>query len=223
MSMSITFLGHAGFLLSDGEHTLAIDPFLTGNPAADRAATEVRCNYIALTHGHDDHVGDTARIAKANEAMVIANYELANYLAEEGCAVEGGNPGGKIKTAFGWVAFTQAFHSSSHKGRYLGQPNGLVVRMGGVTFYHTGDTCLFSDMKLIRELYDPDVAAICAGDRFTMGPKHAAMAAQWIGAPVAIPIHWGTWPVLAQSMEKFKPEGIEVKIMAAGESFEVGG
>jgi L-ascorbate metabolism protein UlaG (beta-lactamase superfamily) len=223
MSLAITFLGHAGFLLSDGTHTLALDPFLTGNPVAERAASDVRCNYVALTHGHVDHIGDAAAIANANNAKVIANFELANYLAEQGCAIDPGNPGGKIETPFGYVAFTQAFHSSSHEGVYLGQPNGLVVNMGGVTFYHTGDTSLFSDMKLIGDIYQPHVAAICAGDRFTMGPELATRAAEFIGAKTAIPIHWGTWPILAQSMEAFAPEGVEVKMMSAGDTWECDG
>ena len=169
MHADITYLGHSGFLFSDGTHTIAVDPFLTGNPAATHKPGDIRCTHIALTHGHADHFGDTIEIARANNAPVFAAFEITEYLAEQGVAnCEPGNPGGKIDAPFGSVAFTQAFHSSSYNGRYLGMPCGLVITIGGVTIYHCGDTALFSDMKLIGELYKPHVACIPIGDRFTM-------------------------------------------------------
>ena len=153
MTLDLTFLGHSGFLMSDGDHTLAIDPFLTGNPVATMAAGDVKCDAIALTHGHADHFGDTLAIAQANNANVIAAFEMCNYLQEQGHDnVNPGNPGGRIETPFGWVAFTHAFHSSSFEGQYMGMPCGLVVHMGGKTVYHCGDTGLFGDMKLIGEI-----------------------------------------------------------------------
>lgn len=222
MPITLTFLGHAGFLLDDGKHKVAVDPFLTGNPVAILKPKEVRCQSIVLTHGHGDHVGDTVSIAKANDATVYAANEIAEYLSEQGCKAEPGNPGGKIAADFGWVAFTQAFHSSSYEGRYMGMPCGVIVRLGGQTVYHCGDTGLFSDMKLIGELYRPDIALIPIGDRFTMGPELATKAAEWIMPKVAVPMHYGTWPLLVPDASGFTPDGMEVKVMEVGESWQYG-
>ena len=222
MPITLTFLGHAGFLLDDGKHKVAVDPFLTGNPVATMKPKEVRCQSIVLTHGHGDHVGDTVSIAKANGATVYAANEIAEYLSEQGCKAEPGNPGGKIAADFGWVAFTQAFHSSSYEGRYMGMPCGVIVRLGGQTVYHCGDTGLFSDMKLIGELYRPDIALIPIGDRFTMGPELATKAAEWIMPKVAVPMHYGTWPLLVPDASGFTPDGMEVKVMEVGESWQYG-
>ncbi|MEC9373025.1 MAG: metal-dependent hydrolase, partial [Planctomycetota bacterium] len=139
MGVEILFLGHAGFVLSSGKHTVAIDPFLTGNPVATMKAEEIDCTHIALTHGHADHLGDTVAIAKRTGATVFAAFEITEYLGEQGLEkLEPGNPGGQIKTDFGFIAFTQAFHSSSYEGRYMGMPCGLIVNIGGVTIYHCG-------------------------------------------------------------------------------------
>lgn len=222
MSANITYYGHSAFLYDDGKQSIAVDPFLTGNPVAKTKAADVRCDYIGLTHGHADHMGDTVAIAKANDAPVIAVFEIAEYLSSKGVSrTEPGNPGGKIKTGFGWVAFTQAFHSSSYDGQYMGMPTGLVVHIGGVTIYHCGDTALFSDMKLIGEIYKPQVACIPIGDRFTMGPELASRAAEMIGCRYAIPIHYNTWPPIAQDPAQFKPSGVEVKVMKPGEKWSV--
>ncbi len=218
MALMLTFLGHAGVQLTDGTHTLVVDPFLTDNPAASTSADQVQCEFIALTHGHADHLGDTVAIAKANKATVYAGYELSQYLEEQGLTTEPGNPGGRIGTPFGSVAFTQAFHSSSFEGRYLGMPCGLVIEMGGVTVYHTGDTALFGDMKLIGEIYQPDIALICAGDRYTMGPELASRAAELIDPSIAVPIHHGTWPAIEVDIARFAPVGIPVRVLQPGES-----
>jgi L-ascorbate metabolism protein UlaG (beta-lactamase superfamily) len=222
MAVSLTFLGHAGFLLDDGSQVVALDPFLTGNPVATMTADDIRCGHVVLTHGHADHLGDTVAIAKANDATVVAAFEISEFLGEQGCRCDPGNPGGKITTDFGWVAFTQAFHSSSYEGRYMGMPCGVVVHVGGVTVYHCGDTALFSDMKLIGEIYRPDIALIPIGDRFTMGPELASRAAEWIDPKVAIPIHYKTWPLLVSDASGFTPRGIEVKVMEPGESWQYG-
>jgi L-ascorbate metabolism protein UlaG (beta-lactamase superfamily) len=224
MKVEIEFLGHSGFLLRGKEGTLAIDPFLTGNPVAVKKHGEVACDYIALTHGHEDHMGDALDISKSNNAKVIASYEICEYLETEGAHTDPGNTGGKIATSFGWVAFTQAFHSSSYKGRYMGQPCGVVARFEheNFTFYHLGDTALFSDLHLLGELYMPDVAAIPVGDRFTMGPEQGRMAAEMVRPGIAIPIHWGTFPVLAQDISAFKPAGVEVRVMRPGETIQCG-
>jgi L-ascorbate metabolism protein UlaG (beta-lactamase superfamily) len=223
MAVSITFLGHSGFLLDDGQNTVAVDPFLTGNDLAKHSPSDIRCNYVALTHGHADHFGDTLEIAKQNGATVIGAFEIANYCNEQGIEnVEPGNPGGAVQTSFGSVTFTQAFHSSSYQGRYMGMPCGMVFDIGGVTFYHAGDTGLFSDMALIAELYKPDIAALPVGDRFTMDAKLATRAAEMIGPKVAIPIHYKTFGLLAQSAAGFNPKGVEVKELEPGESYRYG-
>lgn len=223
MGVQITFLGHAGLSITDGTHTLVIDPFLTGNPIAVHKPEEIKCDYLALTHGHGDHMGDAVDILKANGATTIAAFEICEYFGEEGIEkCEPGNPGGRIYTDFGYVAFTPAFHSSSYNGRYMGQPTGLVVNMGGVKIYHSGDTALFSDMKLIGEIAQPDIAFICAGDRFTMGPRLAAVAAEYVHPKIAVPIHWGTFDLLTSDLTDFTPRGVEVKVMQPGDVLAYG-
>jgi L-ascorbate metabolism protein UlaG (beta-lactamase superfamily) len=222
MAITLTYLGHAACLLDDGRTAVAIDPFLDDNPVADRKAADVRCRHIVLTHGHADHVGDAVAIAKANDATVFAAFELAEYLSELGCRTEGGNPGGKIATDFGWVAFTQAFHSSSYEGRYMGMACGTIVRLGDVTVYHCGDTALFGDMRLLGEIYRPAVALIPIGDRYTMGPELASRAAELIRPRIAVPIHYKTWPLLAQDASGFAPKGVEVRVLEVGESLRWG-
>jgi len=219
MSLKLTYLSHSGFLFDDGEFKLLMDPFLTGNERASHIPMEIECDVIALTHGHADHVGDTVDIAKRTGAKVIAAYELCNYLAEQGVEnVDPGNPGGRVYTDFGYVALTQAFHSSSYEGRYMGQPCGLVIAMGDKKVYHAGDTALFSDMKLIGELSKPDVSLLPVGDRFTMGPELATIAAEFVGAPITVPIHYKTFPVLRQDCQGFEPKGIEVRELHPGET-----
>lgn len=222
MSLDISFLGHSGFVLSDGTSRLAVDPFLSGNPVAVHSPEDIVCNYVALTHGHGDHLGDTVAIAKRNNATVIGSFEIGEFLGENGVErVEPGNPGGTIHTDFGSVTFTQAFHSSSYQGRYLGMPCGLVIQMGGHTVYHAGDTGLFGDMRLIGELYKPDIAMLPIGDRFTMNGQLAAKAAEWIGPGYAVPIHFKTFPLLAQDSTGFSPKGVQVKEMEPGEVWTV--
>jgi len=222
MTLSLPWHGHSTVQLDDGTHSLLIDPFFTDNPVATMAASDVSCTHIAITHGHGDHFGDCPQIAKACNATVIAAYEICEYLAEQGhTACEPGNPGGCITTDFGTVTFTHAFHSSSFEGRYMGMPCGLIITMGGSTIYHAGDTGLFGDMQLIGETWKPDLVLLPIGDRFTMGPDLATTAAEMIGAPAALPIHFNTWPLIEVDPDAFAPRNVEVLTMQPGETIDV--
>ena len=220
---TLTFLGHSAVLIDGGDSRVVVDPFLTDNPAASVDAVDVTCTHVALTHGHEDHVGDTLAIAGANDATIVAPYEICNWATEEGHGnVSPGGPGGRVGlNGNDWLAFTQAFHSSSFEGRYMGQPCGLVLHVGGRTIYHAGDTAMFSDMKLIGQLYKPDLALLPIGDRFTMGPGHASLAADLISAPRVVPIHYNTWPPIEVDVADFKPTSAEVCVLEPGAVLEV--
>ena len=221
MALELKYLGHSAFHLDDGTHKVVIDPFLSGNPLAVNKPEDIECSMILLTHGHADHIGDTVTIGKANAATVVGSYEISEWAGEHGLEAIGANAGGKIKTDWGWLAFTQAIHSSSYEGRYMGAACGIVLSMGGQTIYHLGDTGLFSDLKLIGEIYSPDIALVPIGDLFTMGPELATMAAEWVGAQTEVPIHYRSFPILAQDAEGFSPEGVEVKEMEPGETWSI--
>ena len=218
----LEYLGHSGFVISDGSHKVVIDPFLTGNPLAVHKPENIECDWIVLTHGHGDHIGDTVQIAQANNATVHCMYELSEYLAEQDVEVSPGNTGGGIDLGFGRSTLVQAFHSSSFEGRYLGNPCGVILELGEVTIYHVGDSGLFGDMQLFGDIFRPDVALIPVGDRFTMGPKLATIAAELISPRIAIPIHYKTFPeLLISDSSEFQPRGIEVHVMEAGDVFDV--
>lgn len=226
MPASIRFLGHSAFMIEAGDYRVLIDPFISGNPSAESVginADDLHPTHIVLTHGHEDHIGDAPAIAKRSGAQIVAPYEICQWFGtehkHENC--NPGNPGGGVPTDFGRVDFTHAIHSSSYGGVYMGDPTGVVLSIGGATIYHAGDTSLFSDMKLIGEQFKPNIAILPIGDRFTMGPKQAATAAEWIGAKTAIPCHYNTWPPIEVDVSQFSPSGIEVHALGAGESIEV--
>ncbi len=231
MPAELTYLGHAAVMIRSGPTTLLIDPFLTGNPAAPNTAgltaDDIPATHIAITHGHNDHVGDAVAIAKRTGATIYGAFELCNLLeAHFGLTrLESMNPGGRVETPFGFIALTQAFHSSSYamdgRDHYTGQPCGVVASVGGSVVYHCGDTALFSDLKLIGQLYKPEVALVPCGDRFTMGPEHASMAAELIAPRHVVPIHYNTWPPIKVDLGSFRPAGVVVHALAPGETLQI--
>jgi len=222
MPIKLTFHGQSCFRLEDGTNSLLIDPFFTDNPVAIIKAEEVKCTHIAITHGHFDHFADCEGIAKANNATVFAAFEICEFLNEQGYDnCEPGNPGGRIDAPFGGISFTPAFHSSSLNGRYLGMPCGLMIEFKDAVLYHAGDTSLFSDMELLGQIYQPDIAMLPIGDRFTMGPEMAAVAAEMIGANTAIPMHYNTWQPIEVDVTRFAPKDIEVLVMEPGDSVDL--
>lgn len=233
--MKLTWLGHSAFRIETGSSVLLIDPFLTGNSTFEESGVSVDdattgTTNIVLTHGHDDHVGDTVDIAKRNGATVIAIFELAMYLNGKGVEkVEPGNPGGTINCGDFDVSFVKAFHSASTivdgTPVYLGNPCGVVVRAkDGPTVYHFGDTEIFGDMALVNEVFEPKVGLIPIGDRFTMGAKTAAMACdKYFKFDTVIPIHYGTFPIIDQTADKFiaAAKGQNVVVPKVGEALEL--
>ncbi len=199
--MKVTYYGHSTFLVETAHHRLLIDPFLTGNPAAPVTADEVKCDFILLSHAHSDHSCDAEAIAAANNATIIANFEIAEYYAAKGLTTHGMNPGGGFKFPFGRVALTVAFHTSSFDAEsptlYGGVPCGIVIEADGQRLYHAGDTALFSDMKLIGR-HGLDLAIVPIGDNFTMGPTDALDALDFLNPKLALPMHYDTWPPIAQ-------------------------
>jgi L-ascorbate metabolism protein UlaG (beta-lactamase superfamily) len=201
--MDIRFLGHAAFTLSDGTSTVLIDPFITGNPLAAVEASELTPSTILLTHGHADHVGDTVEIAKRSGAPVMATTELANELEEQGVEVINANYGGSHDFEWGTAKFVPAWHDSSTPSGKHNSPAGIVVEIGGAVVYHLGDTCLFSDLKLVERKRAIDVALIPIGGHFTMDRHDAVDAADFIGAKTIIPCHYNTFPPIETDANAF--------------------
>ena len=216
-----TYYGHASFLLNDGTSKVLTDPFLTGNPLAAIQADEAECDYILLTHAHGDHLGDAPAIAKRTGAMVLGIPEVLDVClqAEGDIKTHGMNIGGSVKLPFGKVRMTMALHSSGVAG---GIACGYVIQIGGINVYFAGDTALFSDMKLIGQKDPLDYAVLPIGDNYTMGLEDAALAAQWLNTKNVIPIHYNTWPVIAQEAGRYK-EVTEGMTRAAVHIVEPGG
>lgn len=226
--MQITYHGHSCFTVETAKARLIIDPFLNGNPVAKIKAADVRCHYVLVSHGHEDHSSDALEIAKACDATLIANYEIAEYFGAKGAKTHGMNPGGGFDFPFGRVKLTLAHHTSSVNAGlnpvYLGVPCGLLVQADGKTLYHAGDTALFMDMQLIGRA-GIDLAMLPIGDNFTMGPDDALAALDYLKPKVTVPMHYNTWPVIAQNPVDFasraKQASHTVQVLAAGESVEV--
>jgi L-ascorbate metabolism protein UlaG (beta-lactamase superfamily) len=226
--MRVSYHGHSVVKVATKSHTILIDPFISGNEACDLDADTVDPDVILLTHGHNDHVGDTIPIAKRTNALIVASPELADFFGAKGLNAHPMNIGGKHEFDFGTVKFTKAFHSSSFTDEdgtvvYGGMPYGILLTIDGKTIYHVGDTGLFSDLKLIGDMHDIDLAFVPIGDNFTMGPEDALVAADWIQAKTVVPIHYNTFPVIEQDPEAFvnKVKTGEGKVMKIGDEMEL--
>lgn len=229
--MKVTYHGHSvvTILTDDGTHLL-FDPFINGHEACDLDADTVKADYILLTHAHSDHFGDTIDIVNRTGATVITTVEIAEYLNSKDIKAHGMQPGGGFNFDFGRVTLTPAIHGSSLKlnpdddmPTTLGLASGILVTINDKTFYHVGDTALYSDMQLIGDMNDIDLAFVPIGDNFTMGPEDAAVATKWLKAKQAVPIHYSTFPMIEQDPNDFVKlldEGVG-KVLAVGDSIEL--
>jgi L-ascorbate metabolism protein UlaG (beta-lactamase superfamily) len=227
-TLQITWLGHSAFRLrTPGGKELLFDPWYTGNPTFPAAARPKAADLIFASHGHSDHITDAAAMAKATGATVVGIWEVTSWLGSKGVqSLEPMNKGGTITAKGLRITMTDARHSSSFDEKgivYLGEAAGFVVTLeNGQVIYYAGDTSLFGDMKLIGELYRPDIAFLPIGDRFTMGPDTAAMAARWLGVKQVVPMHYGTFPLLTGTPKQLEKHlagsGIELLTLKPGET-----
>ena len=204
--MEVRFLGHACFELADGDATVLIDPFLTGNPKAAISADDAAASTILLTHGHGDHFGDTVSIAKRTGAPVVAIVEIARELAEEEVEVFDPNMGGTVKFDWGWVKLVPAWHTSTTPKGTANVPAGLLINFQDTVVYHLGDTCVFSDLQLVGKRNPIDIALMCIGGHYTMDRVDAVDAAELIGAKTVIPCHYNTFPLVETDAQAFKSD-----------------
>ncbi len=199
MSTQLTWYGHATLGLKTGGFSLLVDPFFSGNPAASDQAANMQADFILVTHGHHDHIGDTMAIAKRCDSLVISNAEISNWLQKQGARTHGQHLGGGFQHPFGYLKMTMALHGSSlPDGSYGGNPGGfLLTTLDGRKIYLAGDTGLFGDMALIGE-EELDLAVLPIGDNYTMGPSDALRAVKLLRPKNVIPIHFNTFDVIQQ-------------------------
>lgn len=206
MDVKVTWFGHANFLLEADGVSILVDPFFTGNPTAPYAWQQVKkVDLVLVTHMHGDHSGDAVEICKRDRAMLGSVVGISEKFVELGLPGElvlngiGFNIGGSIKAGGAEITMTEAFHTSE-----AGSPVGFIIKLpGGFTIYHAGDTGIFRNMETWGELFKIDLALLPAGGLFTMDARQAALAARYLKAAAVIPMHWGTFPVLAGDMESF--------------------
>jgi len=225
--MRLRYFSHSAFQITANTGTkILIDPFLTGNPTATVKADEVSADYIILTHAHGDHVGDAFSIAKRCNSTFICVNELANYCASKGFKAHNMHIGGGWNFDFGRVKFTIAHHGSmTPDNTYGGEPAGVILSMEGKNIYHTGDTGLFYDMKLIGDLHHIDYMLLPIGDNFTMGITDAVKAVEFVNPDIAIPIHYNTFPVIQADPNEFKKKiemtGKKCMVLEFGQEIEI--
>jgi L-ascorbate metabolism protein UlaG (beta-lactamase superfamily) len=228
-ALAFTWYGHAAFVITTpGGKRVVFDPWLTGNPKTPSGARIDKADVICVSHGHSDHMTDVVPIARATGAPVVAVFELANYFQEKGLKdVIGMGIGGTVEVKGLKISMTAAVHTSSvsEEGKviYLGNPVGFVLHLeDGRRIYFAGDTALFGDMRLIRDLYAPDIAFLPIGDHFTMGPEAAAKACEMLGVRQVVPMHYGTFPLLTGTPDALKrlvePRGVDVLVLKPGET-----
>lgn len=228
--LKITWLGHATVLIESAKGTtVLIDPFIANNPKYPKQyQLPSRIDYVLLTHGHGDHISDAAPVAKNYGATVVAIYELADYMAKQGVEKTiGMNLGGTVEIGDMTATMVDAKHSSGAQDKdgthYVGVAAGFVITpKGGPVLYHAGDTDVFGDMRLIRELHKPAVAMLPIGGYYTMGPREAALAVKYLGAKTVLPLHWGTFPVLTgtpAALAKLVAKGVKVVEWSPGDVY----
>jgi len=224
MGLKITWFGHAALGLETGGYRLLVDPFLSGNPAAKTSPESVSADFVLITHGHGDHVGDAVQIAKRSNALVISNFEICNWIAKQGVKTHAQHLGGGFRHPFGYLKLTLALHGSAlPDGSYGGNPAGFLLTTNeGQKIYLAGDTGLFGDMRLIGE-EGIDLAVLPIGDNYTMGPADALRAVKLITPKHVIPIHYDTFPLIAQDVQQWARQveqetQSKVHILKPGES-----
>ena len=228
MATKLTWYGHAALGLETDGHKLLVDPFFSGNPAASISADAVEADFILISHGHGDHVGDGVEIAQRTGATVISNFEIAGWLEGKGAKnVHPQHLGGGFKYPFGYLKLTLALHGSMMPdGHYGGNPCGfLLTNNDGQKIYLAQDTGLFGDMKLIGE-EGLDLAVVPIGDNFTMGPDDALRAVKLLQPKVVVPIHYNTWDLIAQDANAWaervqKETSTKVAVLKPGESYSI--
>lgn len=204
--MKLRYFSHSAFQITTADNKkILIDPFLNGNPTSPVKEKDVNADFIVLTHAHGDHIGDAFAIAKRCSSLFICVDELANYCISKGYQAHNMHIGGGYNFDFGRLKFTIAHHGSMTPDKYYGgQPAGVVLSIDGINLYHTGDTGLFLDMKLIGEMTPIDYMLLPIGDNYTMGIDDAAKAVEFVNPKIAIPMHYNTFPVIAADPYEFK-------------------